>query len=89
MQYKKTEKYSRVAKSESRELIKGAGRKEALDRQPLIHASTRTLISYSKAPRSKLLDLDMKVQSYQKITQQVHKIKSMGVLRQSHVYMIK
>ena len=40
MQYKKTEKYSRATRRESREPIKGAGRKETLDRQPLIHAST-------------------------------------------------
>ena len=39
MQYKKTEKYSRVVRWESREPIKGAGRKEGLDIQQLIHAS--------------------------------------------------
>jgi len=40
MQYKKTEKYSRVGRWKSSEPIKGAGRRGALDRQPLINAFT-------------------------------------------------
>ena len=49
MQYKKTEKYSQIARWESREAIKGAGRKEGPNRQPLIHASTVLSDHCSKA----------------------------------------
>jgi len=56
----------------------------------LIHASAAPLWStIARTPRSRLQDLDMRIQGYQKATRRVHMIKPVGMLRQSHVYMIK
>ena len=64
-----------------------AGRKEAPYRQQLIHAYA--LISYSKATMVWTLGSGHEDPGLSDATQRVHMIKLVGVLRQSHVYMIK
>ena len=85
-----TGKYSRVARWESRESIirrleeRGSGQATANPR-----SRCDTLIRHSKAATVDTLGSDMRIQGCQKVTRQVHMIKPVGVLRQSHVYMIK
>ena len=89
MQYKKTEKYSRIVRGVSR-----ANQKKNWEERAMVTSTNPrfrcALWSVTiRPPRSRLLDLDMRVQGYQKATQRVRKIKPVGMLKQSYMYMIK
>jgi len=90
MQYKKTKKIltsnkKRISWANQRCWKKRDSRQTTAN--PRFHRAL--WLAIARPPRSRLLNLDMKVHGYQKVTQQVHKIKPVGVFKQSHVYMIE